>query len=59
MHVDLLDQADEAFYQSELVPGNDYPEAAYFEMTPGHYRVYDAGGELITENEMPELDFQT
>lgn len=57
IRVDILDDEAISFHKSESVPGNDYPIASYYLMEKGKYRMYDTKGNIMHENDMPELDF--
>mgnify|MGYP000574957741 CR=1 FL=1 len=54
--VHVNETKDDQFYQSELVPGNDYSEAQYFEFTPGKYKAVDQHGEVMLEQDIDNFD---
>ncbi len=57
IRIDLLDKQATSYFKTEAQPGNDYPVAAYYEMMKGKYYLYDTKNNLMSENDMEELDF--
>ena len=57
MRVDILNDETTAFSVSEAKPANDVPVASHYIMEKGHYVMYDTRGNVMLENEMPELNF--
>lgn len=57
MRVDIRDNELDSYHQTELIATGEDPEPSHYIMTPGHFSVYDLDGSILTEQSMPELQF--